>query len=125
MRKARFAVLAATSIFFLHTQADRASAMPIASPSAIGLAASESGATLQVRYVARHHRYGAWRAPYERQYISHRYDLIGTTGTVSRMATGTIRGPIGDWVAISIPGTCDIRLRRSPPDHLQALHLWA
>jgi hypothetical protein len=77
MRKARFAVLAATSIFFLHTQADRASAMPIASPSAIGLAASESGATLQVRYVARHHRYGAWRAPYERQYISHRYDGYG------------------------------------------------
>ncbi len=77
MRKAVFAAFATAAILFLGAPADRASAMPIASPSIIGLAASESGALLQVHYVARHRHYGAWRYPYERQYISHRYDCCG------------------------------------------------
>jgi hypothetical protein len=76
MRKAFFAAFAATAILFLYAPAERASAMPIAPASVIRLAASESGAPLQVHYVVRRHRYG-WYHPYERQYISHRYDCCG------------------------------------------------
>jgi hypothetical protein len=77
MRKAPFAVFAAAAILSLSTPAERASAMPLASPSVIGVTASESATLQQVHYVARHHRYGGWYRPYERQYISHRYDSYG------------------------------------------------
>ncbi len=58
MRKALFAACAAAVILFLGAPADRAAAMMIASPFAIGIAASESGPVQQVYYRGWHHHYG-------------------------------------------------------------------
>jgi hypothetical protein len=68
MHKALFAAFAAAAILFLGAPADRAAAMTIASPSAIGIAAAESSSLQQVHYRGWHRRYwvshyGVWQRP--------------------------------------------------------------
>jgi hypothetical protein len=97
MRKALFAALAAAVILFLGAPTDRAAAMMIASPSAIGVAASEAGALVQVIIgdgvittgdgITRH----GTSPP-----VGH----TCTAKTIGLVATATIQDPFGDWAGI-------------------------
>jgi hypothetical protein len=68
MRKAIFAACAAATVLCLGAPADQAAAMPIASPTTIGLAASQSATPTPVYYRRWHRRYG-----YRPYYAPHPY----------------------------------------------------
>ncbi len=61
MRKTLYAALAAAAILFVTVPANKATAMPIASPAVIGAAAAQPGTVTEVHYWRSHHRHWAWR----------------------------------------------------------------
>jgi hypothetical protein len=61
MRKMVYAALAAAAILVLAAPAKPATAMPIASPAAIGATAAQTGTVTQAHYWRWHHRHWAWR----------------------------------------------------------------
>jgi hypothetical protein len=60
MRKFILAATAVAAFLSIGAPADRAAAMPVASPAALGAVAADVNPVQQVRWVRYHHRYWRW-----------------------------------------------------------------